>query len=327
MIYVPSFRKLASGKYRLLVSGGIICLIAVFSLFGMKRYERMVPAQDSIRDIAVFDGAAMQNYSNDSDLLEEMKLPADDRVYGFLTKLASECQLSEPDEESKEYLTIQVRMTEKNGKKRYRRYRIEAEKIKEEYAWLYAYPEFKRFLYPSLHEEAEALESLDFVLDDIMFSVYANQDMSKKQELFRALQEDVKNMTPETVSREIPIAQIDCTVKNVDEASSYYYGDFNDSILIYPSFTKTLALLKKNGITLPDFRKGIREIRIYDPDKVDENGNLTSEQVYTNKKEIEKILPGIIPSAYDTLWVDTDSTQNVEIHYKDGTSVDCTFLK
>lgn len=327
MIYVPSFRKLASGKRRLLVSGILICLIAVFSLFGMKRYERMVPTQDSIRDIGVFDGASMENYSRSHDILEEMKLPADERVYGFLTKLASECDLSEADDESKNYLTIQVRVTEKNGKKMYRRYRIETEKIKEEYAWLYAYPEFKSFLYPSLNQKAEALESLDFVLDSAMFSVYADLDMRKKQELFRALQEDVKNMSPETVSQEIPIAQIDCVVKNVDEASSYYYGDFNDSILVYPSFTKTLALLKKNGITLPDFRKGVREIRIYDPDKVDENGNLTSEQVYTDKEEIEKLLPDIIPTAYDTLWVDTDSTRNVEIHYQDGTSVDCTFLE
>ena len=138
------------------------------------------------------------------------------------------------------------------------------------------------------------------------------------------------NLTPQAVSQETPIGEIECTVRDKSRSSADivdYGEEISDIILIYPSFSKTLALLAGDEKEILTYPKNIREINIYDMQKLDESGNYKKLASYKTQEEINNTLAQVIPAEFVTIWVETDRTRSVEVITREDQYIESRFRK
>ncbi len=217
----------------------------------------------------------IQNY-NKADYLKSMNYSDKQFIMSFARHLVNTNQYDIDNEYDNynDYANITVCYHLKNGKHVYRYYssRIYTD-FAEELDRIHDSKEFKNASYPVLGMDSNSYVSINlysygntdkfYSRDDSSDKKYSNQYVDKaslkssglKAELIEAYKKELGSLSAETRKNENPICNIRFNTEDEDIAALYAYKDnFNTPILetgyypVYPSFTKTIDILKKLGL-------------------------------------------------------------------------------
>ncbi|WP_432628355.1 DUF6449 domain-containing protein [Brotaphodocola sp.] len=206
----------------------------------------------------------------------------------------------------------------KSGRKVYRQYYIDLDSVSGAVNRLFADEEFQKANFPLLAQSAENVDSVYFRRERTMETKLSGLTDTQKKELLEAYQDEFSAMTLERLEKEAPIGLIRFVTEPERESlewqerrnreqetnpSRYWrYDDFTDMNYypVYPSFTKTIALLKAQGAEIDSkyAQADIRSVQIYgyrgdkyrtititDPKQIDELRNVMTEprMLYYNR--------------------------------------------
>lgn len=143
----------------------------------------------------------------------------------------------------------------RNGRTVYRSYRVNVSGVKTALEAVYDLDAYKMAMYPVLSLTADDVAGINYKEEDECSHVkFSGADT--KAALLAAYQEELKALTSETRAHEMPIAEIQFKTnenqaliqKLRDEGGNYTLFNHYYYYPIYPSFTKTIALLRACGI-------------------------------------------------------------------------------
>lgn len=143
----------------------------------------------------------------------------------------------------------------RNGRTVYRSYRVNVSGVRAALEAVYNLDAYKTAMYPVLSLTADDVAGINYKEEDECSHVkLAGADV--KAALLAAYQEELKALTSETRAHEMPIAEIQFKTneqqaliqKLRDEGGNYTLFNYYYYYPIYPSFTKTIALLRACGV-------------------------------------------------------------------------------
>lgn len=143
----------------------------------------------------------------------------------------------------------------RNGRTVYRSYRVNVSGVRAALEAVYDLDAYKMAMYPVLSLTADDVAGINYKEEDECSHVkLSGADM--KASLLAAYQEELKALTSETRAHEMPIAEIQFKTneqqaliqKLRDEGGNYTLFNHYYYYPIYPSFTKTIALLRACGV-------------------------------------------------------------------------------
>ena len=143
----------------------------------------------------------------------------------------------------------------RNGRTVYRSYRVNVSGVRAALESVYDLDAYKTAMYPVLSLSADDVAGINYKEEDECSHVkLAGADV--KAALLAAYQEELKALTSETRAHEKPIAEIQFKTnenqaliqKLRDEGGNYTLFNYYYYYPIYPSFTKTIALLRACGV-------------------------------------------------------------------------------
>lgn len=329
IIYNFDIRGAFRHKKQLLLSALIVGIIACGFRFDVFHFDSYLPEKADIQSMSVaveglednigyfeyninkrewFDGTEYQ--------LEKMKLTDTDVAYE-LAKLGAESTIgvTRENDHAVYYMAGQneytVKILLKNGKSVYRKYSMDMIRGRELLSKLYASEEYKTAHYPiyrwkteeigqiSLRYFTDIYNAKEFGLDG-KDSFHISGNSVNKQNFLTTYKEELMTLKLEEMADTVPLASLSFEV-NTYEAGTYY---------IYPSFTRTIALLKQYGFDIASKEvktEDVERIEIVDyraPEEEEattyagKNNTDDGPYTYTDKEEIGKILPVLIPRDY-----------------------------
>lgn len=362
IIYNFDFRRLFSHKIQLAVCGGVSLAVLAFFQFDLMRYDAYIPSKDKVESSALYsydlNGDALYDYLGTpelieersgqhylsisgisiSDYLEEMQLENIDEVL-FLAQAGINFNMLSEDENIRSgqmesgtirYTMIDIKYHMKNGRDIYRSYHIPLQETEKQLETIYNTQEYKMTTYPVLkegnpanyvginYEECQDFSHIDFT------------DEAAKDALIAAYQEDLSALTYAVRRTESPIASLQFKTKELQgmidivRTEGNRYTSFNNwgYYPIYPSFTKTIAVLKECGINPGTFLNSdnVEKIELigedlYEDDLVDtyttDMQQAVSESTYDSqgrnimiikdKAQIDEILNACIYNEYTSM--------------------------
>lgn len=143
----------------------------------------------------------------------------------------------------------------RNGRTVYRSYRVNVSGVRAALEAVYDLDAYKTAMYPVLSLTADDVAGINYKEEDECSHVKLS-GADVKAALLAAYQEELKALTSETRAHEMPIAEIQFKTneqqaliqKLRDEGGNYTLFNHYYYYPIYPSFTKTIALLRACGI-------------------------------------------------------------------------------
>ena len=342
MIYYLDIKKIFSGKGSILLSAAAAALVIAVFRFDLIGYDSYLPKQEDITNISMDMSGGLMGGSSISteDRLAHMELGCDDRLYGIVQQLTQKA-FQEKDYKKKTF-HVYVCYECKNGKKVYRQYSAPLEEMRESAEMLYDYPELVKSYASLAQVEDDRIGSMSLMDSGSMVTLFSEKDEGR-YELVDALKEDLKKMNSTLIREEVPVGMIsyDADLLELGYRSYRYvslfwedenrpYYDWNESIYIYPSFTKTLAVLEKMGYkpqsTIDSSQ--VEQITVWEFNDV---GVEKGKTVYTEKADIEKLAPKLLRNDCVTFWQDTEMSRSADVVVRkdDGATelVECSILK
>lgn len=291
IIYHFDFRSLFAHKRQLLVSVvfvGVVFVIFRFDLFG---YDRYLPATEKLASGGIYcdllDPEATSQYHStveytegwygvtfdampSSTLAGKMQI-SDDQGLELLHTIAAQGvhdaaeardrflrghgRYYEVEEGDTAFHNVTIAWHLRNGQTVYRSYLVNVSGVRTALEAVYDLDAYKTAMYPVLSLTADDVAGINYKEEDECSHVkLAGADT--KAALLAAYQEELKALSSETRTREMPIAEIQFKTnenqaliqKLRDEGGNYTLFNHYYYYPIYPSFTKTIALLRACGI-------------------------------------------------------------------------------
>lgn len=165
------------------------------------------------------------------------------------------------EEEGTYYASVNVLYQLKSGRRVGRSYYMPLGMEREALEGLYKKPEYKKGVFPLLSQLPEETAGAYYQEQNNIIQLEIGKEYGKEAELaelLKAYQEELTGLTIETRSQESPIGMIQFMDQDQYEAVSYLKSHRRGSgydleqrcyYPVYPSFTKTIGLMKKYGVT------------------------------------------------------------------------------
>lgn len=159
------------------------------------------------------------------------------------------------EEDDAAFRNVTIAWHLRNGRTVYRSYRVNVSGVRAALEAVYDLDAYKTAMYPVLSLTADDVAGINYKEEDECSHVkLSGADM--KAALLAAYQAELKALTSETRAHEMPIAEIQFKTnenqaliqKLRDEGGNYTLFNHYYYYPIYPSFTKTIALLRACGI-------------------------------------------------------------------------------
>ena len=291
IIYHFDFKSLFAHKRQLLVSAvfvGVVFAIFRFDLFG---YDRYLPATEKLASGGIYcdllDPEATSQYHStveytegwygvtfdampSSTLAGQMRI-SDDQGLELLHTIAAQGvhdaaeardsflrghgRYYEVEEDDAAFHNVTIAWHLRNGRTVYRRYPVNVSGVRAALEAVYDLDAYKMAMYPVLSLTADDVAGINYKEEDECSHVKL-AGAETKAALLAAYQEELKALTSESRTREMPIAEIQFKTnenqaliqKLRDEGGNYTLFNHYYYYPIYPSFTKTIALLRACGI-------------------------------------------------------------------------------
>lgn len=328
IIYHFDFRKLFADRMQMGLCTLAALLIFCGFRYDWFGYDSYIPSADQLESVAISDdlntwisygyvtknmsGDYEWNYESDDDFIfERMELTNTEPVLSLVkeaVKSNKEQYHSGTDSENRydatQHYRFSVKFNLKNGKSVYRTYSIGSKEVERrpEVIELYRDPNFLQAVYPVLTQTTEDTARVRVSVGEQTITASRDKngtDKAMTEKLLTTYQEELKSLSPETMEKENPVAtiqfmtrnQADAEAKREEAKSSWLYGDVIDRgyYPIYPSFEKTIALLKECQVDIEGWnemsneveaiyidmdryqnnsREGVPELLIVDPEQI-----------------------------------------------------------
>lgn len=354
-IYTIDIRKTFMYKWQIiLVETAALIIMAVF-YFDWIGFDTYIPDKEHLYSVAlsINDGNQYQPYQVDGIYMdgedyrmEYMNLDVTDELYEMLeeaietTERYYESVNSEavPYDSGSNYTSLKTRYKLENGRWRNREYRIELENYRDLFASLYDQAEFKNKMMP-MYEMFPVDDKYEISLnyEDEYMKLFGDEKEVVK-EFIQVLKHSFEETSGWTLVNEIPIAEI----RVVSDTLGYSY----DGLPVYASNAELISYLAEHGYELKSSltTENIIKIVVEDSRGTEEIENTVQgkpetevlidaktvqiepfepvSKTYTEKEDIEKILPALINESYsyEYIWIDTCDNLYAVVTYqgKDG---------
>lgn len=263
-------------------------------------YTKINIKKDSRRDRHYIN----YNYGTVEALLHTMKLGSPDEVLEIAKQGISDTQdyariyrgssryIDRADSMFVENVTVQYQLT--NGKRVYRQYVVNMVKVEQALSRLYNNKEYKDAAYPILLLDDEEVSGVNYQEYGEFEQLDAFEGDAGK-ELLQTYKEELYGLTTDTRRKENPIAALQFKNKDMQEmidiirAEKGDYTQFNRFYYypVYPSFTRTISLLEKQGIHPGNFLTSQKIDRIELSDYArNEKFEPQAEYAYTSRDDV-----------------------------------------
>ena len=338
IIYEFDFRA----AFRHFISTGIAAVlaafIACFYIFDLGGYDSYVPdasdvsyaalTSDSLQSaISIYDKNGSYVDTN-TYRLNNMKLKCIDDVNAIAVqgipdtkKYRSECDNNKISTTS--YTIITMRWTMNSGRKVYRQYTMDLEQKDASRAYdnIYATKEYKDAVYPILTADDASVKNLYYTSPCSEEKMKLSKDQTAA--LLQTYRTELYMQNADDIRQNSPVGEITSHVNPVNSAD-YQYPDYYMQVnewYIYPSFTKTIALLKQDGIDVYAYADtdNIENIVVSDY-----SGYNTKSETFTDTGKIKQIMEASVPAfgAYMNTGLNYTTSEtnqlDVTVIYKDG---------
>lgn len=174
---------------------------------------------------------------------------------------AAEKESESAYEEKETLLYYTVRYTLKGGRTVYRSYAVNVQSAMDAFARVYDSEEYKEGAYSIL-----SMIDNDIFNRVEVYDVWGNKQLSLTENEMRGFLEtyrkDLMKLSAETLATEVPIARLNAVYRTngmkYPSRSDYSYEDSCSGYYIYPSFTETIAAMKKLGVYSGDMTSEIK---------------------------------------------------------------------
>ncbi|GLB26414.1 hypothetical protein LXJ15735_26550 [Lacrimispora xylanolytica] len=224
------------------------------------------------------------------------------------------------------FYSFSVKYTLKNGKTIYRTYDIPRALLSQEIVQIYENPEFRQAVYPILTQTIDNTAGVKVGKGGQMSIVSLDRngtDKAMTDKLLLTYQEELTNLKVDTMQKENPIASIQFITKQQAELTKlksdtnnkweYNYIIEKGYYPIYPSFVKTLDLLREYNIDV-DSWNDLSQIKEINVDKIQFNKiETTTEEkdstylTITDPEEIKQVMNAATLEEYSSMNPFTDS--------------------
>ena len=341
IIYHFDFRKLFSHWKQLVVSALLAAVVFCGFRYDLFGYDKYIPAESSLESVAVSmsDTSYWVPYGNpgrdekgdyywqyqDSDdyVLGRMKLTDTAPVLALVRdavernqKLNHGKDFTDSSGDTGRSYRFSVKYQMKNGKSIYRSYDLYSDQIRPELVKILENPNFVEAVYPILTQTPEDTAWVRVSRGEQTSVVSRDRngtDKAMTEKLLLAYQEDFKNLKVETMEKENPIASIQFLTRLQAEAetkreamqSSWQYSEVTSRgyYPIYPSFKKTLELLKECQVDTESWKGAgnVVEITIGADQFKDNKGYDTQFLTVTDRAQIEAIMAESAADEYSNM--------------------------
>jgi len=200
--------------------------------------------------------------------------------------------------EGNAYTYFEVCYTLKSGRKVYRCYTMDILRNFDIVSKIYENEDYKTGVFDILTDPIENMQNINIVCPSGTFT--NKLSAAQTEELIKTYRNELITQKADELKNSVPVCYM-YNAHSVDE-NGYKNEYRTDMGYIYPSFTKTLALLKDNGIDVNGYinADNIESIivRNYHYDEMDNASDSveTDEHEYTSAEDIEKIFDVAIPN-------------------------------
>lgn len=333
IIYHMDFKKLFSNKVCLGGCTAAVLMVFFGFYFDITGYDTYVPKAEkvesayittSIDESWLYDsynyygidetGKAVHEYGSSEDYAKKhMTLTDIDTVI----KLAeagieySEKYSSLPYEERAamgydNYMRTVVFYRMKSGKVVRRAYQVPVAMAKEALNTLLSDTAYLMGSYPILSMEAEKVEAVQYIEMNQITNL--EESSQWKQQLLLAYQQDFTELTLETREKELPVAslqiitgdELDYINQKTTEGRQISSNDICVSYPVYPSFERTISLLREAGIEAGnafDYSK-VKQVNVYYYQVGEDGTSYQQEYVFTDLEDIQEIRKSFMAYMY-----------------------------
>lgn len=328
------------------IAGIISCFVIIIFQFDLIHYDNLIIKEDKIDSIAIscyrmncgqdyFNFDEVEDYygnsspwlSNEHYLFDNMQIRDYDLISEFLSTAISNKKCMIDDDMS--YLTecsFSVKISLKNGKKIYRNYCIPFEENMELLEKIYTNQDFKKGIFSIFNISDNELNGFSF---ENPINVSSKIPDSNIRDIIEAYKEELLLQDGKELESSVPIGFL--YKKHIYNDDEYTTSFQLYKCYIYPSFTKTISLLKKSGVDFEKYMDVDNISSIVVTTNNENNSDDYSKQKYTDRDSIKTIYE----KAVSTSMSDTNGilfnkdTPYVEIYFtKVGTEEDysCLFV-
>lgn len=272
-IFYQDFKALGKKLSNPVLALAIAGLIAAIFILDLTNFDGYIPAKDE------FESAALSSYSLQSGIeyfdfnqeinewgytevvkdqaeyrLDNMKLTDYELIKSLVEKgieQTKRLRQSNADDFPNNTVEIVVKYNLKNGKEKYRSYIFETKDVIDEYTKFFETNEYKETVYPILADNNIEYDSLEY-FDGVNMSNLKGLSKEQKEKLVDVCKAETYELKAAETINEVPIGYI--YVNHIDNSTGYpnYYSV--DKTFVYPSFEKTISLLKEYGVDVDTFK-------------------------------------------------------------------------
>ena len=346
IIYNFDFRKLFSYWKQMIISGLIAAIIFCCFCFDLFGYDSYIPNESSIESVAIYfddmnrwipfgevredgsDGYYWEHINGSDYVLDQMELtdkaPVLSLVKGEIKRIQEIHRnvLNTSRVISSEYYTdMNVKYTLSNGREVFRSYKLDIDDARPQLVKIYENPEFIRAVYPIMSQTPDDTSRIRIRRGSQSYLASSDRngrDKAMTEKILLAYQKDLSDLKVETMEQENPIASIQFLTKLQVEAEtvreqnqiSWQYSDVRSEgyYPIYPSFHRTLELLKQSKVNVDSwsdksgvFEINIDKIQLYRYRRSSYKHDYTDSITITDKEDIRQIMEHAVIREYSNM--------------------------
>lgn len=323
MIYQMDFRSIFSQKHHLIIAAVAVGVVVAVFRFDLTGHDSYLPKQEDLAGINLYTYGVYPMLTDNRSpdiVLDESPMGMSSEIYQLsqgLVNAAAKLDKKGRLDSGSEYLQVHVQYNLNSGRKVRRTYSVSSEDMKEDFKALLDNEKFLDMVYPVRTQDLEKIK--DVTITNWIVRDGTLTDGSEREEKFlKALQQDMQEMDGNMISAEDPLACITYTYENTDRPRAY--GEDMMQTFIYPEFTRTLAVLKEYDIDVDSVLEytDVSKITVKAIDGSHDEYKEEIEAEYTERKDIEKILPKLIDFRMVSIWTETQEGKTAEVQTEYG---------
>lgn len=335
VIYEGDIRRVMAHPWMLGVSVVTAALaIGIFwgDVFG---YDDFCPKQESLQKIGIFaneygipaerpysqkQAEAMEKQAKDPQVYDVVAFLVKNRLQRENTPRGAHWKRADGTE-PEGILFVQVEYGLESGRTVHRGYYVDRKSCRQQLISLYDSPDYKESIYPlaTLTEEQleEGVEEVTVIsIKDESTALFTGSPKARA-DFLKAYRADLMQLNAKTLKEESPIGKLNLLFqegvleKVYRDDIDYIVGEEEENYFIYPSFTRTLAVLKEQEVELPEafLLEEVTSIRLFN--RLSRDGDTEDDVEIRDKEKIKEMLPYLVSDVCDNGFENISDEANV----------------
>lgn len=342
VMYQMDFRKFVSKKHHLALAGALVAVCAFTYHSDLFHFDAYIPEQKELAvlnldfrsicwegDIPIIKNEDGTYQAIGSWSSREVAMTKEDgvgaetwNVLNQIVAVQEKKDLKETDSRGNrktgERYVLPVKYTLTSGREIYRQYEVTTQNLYDLKKALYEEGRLKEQNFSFLNIEPDCLENVQgSFINGEDYSLFQN-DSIKYRELLDALHADLGDASTEDFLEQ-PLAELwleyklPSKIPSDKDPSAVQYSYWNGSVFVFPTFQRTLAILKETGYPMTIDEIEVDEVKItYDTEKDDDLSSVSV--TYQKQEEIDALKKALVPSSLRCYWITYESGIAIEMH-------------